>query len=91
MDKMVRAIAKDYDKIITDAIEAHTGAPLDMVEAARLGKITVMPNMVEVFSYGGVDLLEIGPIEFGDSDPHQVKATRKVRNLAPLARKEGHQ
>lgn len=80
-NQMARQLAMDLDGVIKEAIEEHTGRDVVVSEVKRLGMVKVHPNGVQVYSYDGVDILELHPVEFDHSEPFKIKATRKYRKL----------
>lgn len=58
-----RGVATEGDEIVRRAILLHTGKDVVMTDVARLGRVARFNDGTVVFSYGGIDLIRLWPMQ----------------------------
>lgn len=63
-NKLSRSVASQGENVVGRAILLHTGdEEISLVDVARLGRVARFPDGSMVFSYGGVDLIRLWPVQ----------------------------
>lgn len=83
--ELSRSIAAHGDNVVRRAILLHTGADeVVMADVSRLGSVAWLPDGSEVFSYDGVELIRLWPVQLStkiENGSTVVTASRQYQML----------